>query len=159
MRHHSCGAGWCTLVPFSAVLLAMLGAAWGAEAIRVDQISHKTFEDTVQHLEWSCGGHGLTVVARLDYRNVLAKVDVHTKKSHMLEVMRRAWLKAIVERDPAAALDVPIRIYVYERDDGRTVVSYYRPSATFAAYGKADWQALGRELDDVLSQIVHVATK
>ena len=99
------------------------------------------------------------MVAQLDYRNILAKIDVHAKKSRMLEVMRRAWLKTIVERDPAAALDVPIRIYVYERDDGRTVVSYYRPSATFAAYGKADWHELGQELDDVLRQIVHMATK
>ncbi|MGH8067647.1 MAG: DUF302 domain-containing protein [Candidatus Entotheonellia bacterium] len=159
MKRHSWDAGRYTLVLFSVVFLAMLGAAWDVEAIRIDQISHKAFEDTIQHLEWSCGGYGLTVVAQLDYRNILAKIDVHAKKSRMLEVMRRAWLKTIVERDPAAALDVPIRIYVYERDDGRTVVSYYLPSATFAAHGEAEWHELGQELDDVLRQIVHMATK
>jgi len=77
----------------------------------------------------------------------------------MLQVMRRAWMKTIVEHDPTAALDLPIRINVYERDDGTTVVSYYRPSAMFAAYSKPGLQELGHELDDVIGQIVHLATK
>lgn len=57
------------------------------------------------------------------------------------------------------ALDVPIRIYVYERDDGTTVVSYYRPSPMFVAYNKPGLQELSQELDNVLRPIVHVATK
>jgi uncharacterized protein (DUF302 family) len=67
------------------------------------------------------------VVAQLDYRNVLAKIDVSTRRSRVLEMLRRAWMKTIVEHDPTAALDLPIRVNVYERDDGTTVVSYYRP--------------------------------
>ncbi len=44
-------AGWCHLVTFGAVFFARLGDAWGVEAIRIDQISHKAFGDTVKHLE------------------------------------------------------------------------------------------------------------
>jgi uncharacterized protein (DUF302 family) len=159
MSLHRCAAGWCKFITLNGAFLAMLGTSWSAEALRIDQISQKSFENTIRHLEWNCGGYGLTVVTQLNYQNILAKIDVRTKQSRMLEVMRRAWLETIFERDPAAALGVPLRIYVYERDDGRTVVSYHRPSAIFATYGQPGLQEFGEGLDKVLWEIVHMATK
>jgi hypothetical protein len=39
------------------------------------------------------------------------------------------------------------------------VVSYYRPSAMFGAYGKEGLTALGRQLDTALRELVHTATR
>lgn len=147
------------LIALGAVMLAMAGLARAVEVIRIDHVSHKPFEDTIRQLEWGFGGYGLTVVLQLDYQHVLQKIDVPIKRSRMVEIMRRPWGKTIFEHDPAAALDIPFRVYIYEREDGKTVVSYYQPSSLFTAYGKEGLKELGRELDAALQEIVHVATK
>lgn len=147
------------MLALGVVTLAMAGPARAGEVVRIDQVSHKSFQDTVKHLEWGFGGHGLTVVAQLDYANMLKKIGVHVRRSRMFEVMRRPWAKTVFAHDSAAALDIPVRIYVYERDDGKTVVSYYRPSTLFSAYGKDRLRELGEELDTAVREMVHVATK
>jgi uncharacterized protein (DUF302 family) len=90
---------------------------------------------------------------------VLGKIDIAVKRNRMFEVMRRAWAKVIFEQDAAAALAFPLRIYIYEREDHRVVVSYYRPSAMFGAYGKEGLTALGQQLDTALGELVHAATR
>ena len=51
------------------------------------------------------------------------------------------------------------RIYVYERADGKTVVSYSQPSAIFMAYGHEGLKAFGQALDGKFQAIVQSATK
>jgi uncharacterized protein (DUF302 family) len=152
-------AGGRVLVALALAMLAMPSLATAVEVSLIDHISHKSFEETIKHLEWGFGGYGLAVVAQLDYQDVLGKIDIPVKRSRMFEVMRRAWGKMVFEQDAAAALDLPLRIYIYEREDGRIVVSYYRPSAMFGAYGKEGLTALGRQLDTALRELVHTATR
>ena len=142
-------------------LAAVVGraAAQGTESARISHASGKSFEATVEHLEWQLGGYGINVVSRTDFRSVLVGLGIAARPSLRLEVMRGNWLKTVVEHDASAALELPLRIHVYERDDGDTTVSYNQPSATFGSYGKDVLTEMGHELDATLERVVLAATK
>ena len=125
---------------------------------RIDKVSHKSFGDTVKHLRWAMGGYGMTVAAAFDYQETLKKLKVETGRSVVIEVMRRPWLKSILDYDAAAGLEMPIRIYIYERPEGKTIVSYYKPSVLFGAYQNQALKELGRKLDEKLKAVVDAAT-
>ena len=140
-------------------VLAVTSAAGAAEKAPITRVSSKAFVSTIEHLEWQLGGYGITVVSRLDYRGILENMDVSSRRSQTIEILRRSWAKVVLDSDAAAAIALPLRIYLYERDDGRTVVSYYRPSSQFGDQGNEALMELGRELDSVLEGIVRLATK
>jgi uncharacterized protein (DUF302 family) len=146
------------IVTLGVAAVVTAGVARGAEIVRTEYVSHRSFDHTIKRLEWGFGGYGITVVAQLDYPNVLRKARAQVRPARMFEVLRRPWVKAVFDSDVAAALDIPLRIYVSQRDDGKTVVRYYRPSSVFEAYGKDSLRKLGVELDAVLDEIVRVAT-
>jgi uncharacterized protein (DUF302 family) len=148
------------LLILTAVLAATAaGPALTTDRIRTHRVSERSFEDTLQHLEWGFGGYGITVVARLDHRSLLDEDQGSIRKSGMFLIMRQAWGKFIFENDPTAVLDMPLRVHVYEEETGETVVSYYLPSSVFEAHRNDGLTAMGEELDAMLKAIVHVATK
>ena len=152
-------AGREVLVAHAAAMLVIIGRAPALEGSRIDHVSSKSFDEIIRHLEWGFGGYGLAVVAPLDYQHVLGKIDVAVRRSRMCEVMRRAWAKTTLDHEAAAALDLLVRLYIYEREEGRVVVSYYRPSALFAVYGREGLTALGQQLDTLFRALVHTATR
>ena len=143
----------------AGAMLAGAGLAGAEEGARIEQVSGKSFEDTVKHLQWGFGGYGLTVVAQFDYAPVLDAAGALVRKSRMFEVTRRAWARVVFQSNPAAALDLPLRVHVYEREDGKTLVSYQRPSALLGTHGADALTRLGEELDTALRDLVRVAIR
>ena len=81
---------------FVAVLWLFLVTAaqvGGEESARIALVSQKSFDDTVQHLDWQLGGYGITILSRVDFGSLAETVGVSKKGSLILEVMRRSWLK------------------------------------------------------------------
>lgn len=147
---------------FVAVLWLFLVTAaqvGGEESARIALVSQKSFDDTVQHLDWQLGGYGITILSRVDFGSLAETVGVSKKGSLILEVMRRSWLKTVFEQEPAAALELPLRIYVHERENGETTVSYYRPSGQFGRYALEALTTLGGELDVTLERVVSAAIR
>lgn len=140
-------------------MLAVASAATALEPVRIHRVSEKSFEDTVEQLEWGFGGYGIAVVARLDHRSLLDSKSQPLRKSGMFLIMSQAWGETIFENDPAAVLDMPLRLHVYEDEDAKTVVSYFQPSSVFKVYSNEALDTMGQELDAVLNALVHVATK
>jgi uncharacterized protein (DUF302 family) len=140
-----------------AVLIASLASTAAAEPARIDQVSDRSFDETLQQMEWALGGQAFTIVDRLDYRSLLGKEPESLRKSRLLLVLRRDWGAILVANDPSAALALPFHIHLYERPDGKTVVSYYRPSSLFALDASPRLQALGEEMDAALRAAAQVA--
>jgi uncharacterized protein (DUF302 family) len=142
----------------SALLaVALICAAPARGGDRVEQSSERGFEDTVERLEWVLGGYGVTTVAALDYQQIF-KNDHPGPRAATLEVMRREWAKALLSEDPALGAVLPVRIYVFERPGGPTVVSYERIAASLEGHPREPVRAFGRRLDDKLRAIVSQAT-
>jgi uncharacterized protein (DUF302 family) len=143
---------WAGLTVMS--LLATAAFAAGPEQTR----SQRSFDETVQHLQWAFGGFGVTTVTALDYQQILKKVRVDTGRAAMFEIMRREWLKTLLQADPSLGLSMPVRVYVFEQSDGATIVTYQRPGALTETSDNETVRALGRKLDEKLRLLVTQAT-
>lgn len=146
-----------------ALLMAvgLLASAMGAvaqPAERVDRVSAHDFTSTVKRLESALQRRGFMIVARADHQNMLRVVGATIKGSVTIEFGKPAMGKMYLPAHPEIGLEMPMRMYVWERGDGKAVVSYRRPSAVFAAYGP-DLKTMGETMDVVFDEIAEDATR
>ena len=145
-----------SLVP---VFLSGRALAQTASLVRVDKVSGSSFDKTVSQLETALKGRGMMIVATIDHQNMMSMAGVRIKGSKTLEFGKPDMGKMVLTKSPEAGLETPGRIYVYERADGRTVVSYYKPSGGFASYGKEHTTMAGQMMDQMLEETVAEGTK
>lgn len=148
------------VLPF--LIAGVLGAAALAHsepANRVDRVSNSDFARTVQQVETALKGKGMMIVATIDHQNQMRMVGASLKGSKTIEFGKADLGKMTVVPNPEVGLEFPGKIYVWERGDGKTVVSYYRPAPAFAAYGKDNLKMAGEMMDGMLSEVVSDATK
>jgi len=139
-------------------LMGWAGLAFTQSTDRVDRISNSGFEKTVKQLDTALKGRGMMIAATLDHQNMLRMVGANIRGSKTLEFAKPDMMK-IMSTDPEVGLEMPMKLYVYERTDGKTVVSYYKPSAGFGRYGKDELKMMGQMMDKMYDEIVAEATK
>lgn len=142
----------------AALALATATPVVAQSANRVDRVSARDFETTVKQLETALQSRGFMIVLRADHQNMLRMVGANVKGSHAIEFGKPDMVKMHLPAHPEIGLDMPMRIYVWERADGKTGVSYHRPSAVFAPYGP-DLKMMGDMMDGMFDQIAADATK
>jgi uncharacterized protein (DUF302 family) len=135
------------------------GEVISASLVRVDKVSGSSFDKTVSRLETAISAKGNMIVATVDHQNMASMVGLRLKGSKTLEFGKPDMLKEVLAKSPEAGLEAPARIYVYENTDGKTVVSYYKPSVGFASYGKDHTNMAGQMMDQMLEEIVAEGTK
>ncbi|MBI2455682.1 MAG: DUF302 domain-containing protein [candidate division NC10 bacterium] len=145
---------WLACLVIAAVAL---GAAATARAAgekmlpgRVMAMSKYGFDETVSRVKQAIEGQQMMVVFTADHQAMLQMVGLQTKGMAGIEFFHPRYGKVIVQNDHAAGLDTPLRLVVMEGDMG-TVLTYEKPSHTFAKYPKL--KKLGEELDGVLAAI------
>lgn len=149
-------------IPMFVPALFLLGsvALAGAElANRVDRVSNSGFAETVQRVETALKSRGMMIVATIDHQNMMRMVGASIKGSKTIEFGKADLGKMTVVPNPEVGLEFPGKIYIWERGDGKTVVSYYRPAPALAAYGKDNLKMAGEMMDKMLDGVVAEATK
>lgn len=147
------------VLTLAIVLLGAGSLAWAQSLVRVDQVSNGGFEKTAKQLETALKARGMMIVAAIDHQNMMRMVGGSIKGSKTFEFGKPDMLKMVMPVELAAGLELPHKIYVYERADGKAVVSYYKPSTGFGAYGKDQLKMVGEMVDKMLDEIVAEATK
>ncbi|MBI5410830.1 MAG: DUF302 domain-containing protein [Nitrospirae bacterium] len=122
-------------------------------------MSGSPFQATVQQLEAAVKANRLMVVGQMNHQNMLTMMNMKIKGSQTFEVFHPQYGKTLFENEPAAGIAIPLRLYVYERADGKTVVTYYKLSAAFAPFKHPEMDKLGKTLDGILEAIVEAATR
>lgn len=143
----------------AAFALAAFSIPTVAAEHRVEKVSGGGFARTVERLETAIKKRGMMVVATLDHQNMLRVVGASIRGSKALEFAKPDMMKGILPNDPAVGLEMPLKIYVYERADGKAVLSYYKPSGGFSGYGKEGLTKAGQMMDMMLAEIVAEAAK
>ena len=149
---------WAIFI-LAIVLLAGASLVWAESVVRVDRVSNSDFARTVQQVETALKSRGMMIVATIDHQNMMRMVGASIKGSKTIEFGKPDMGKMTVVPNPESGLEVPHRIYIWERGDGKTVVSYYRAAPVFAAYGKDNLKMAGEMVDKMLDEIVAEATK
>ncbi len=148
-----------TILALAVTLIGTVGPSAAQDARRVDRVSNSDFARTVQQVETALKSKGMMIVATIDHQNMMRMVGATIKGSKTIEFGKPDMGKMTLASNPESGLEMPARIYVWERGDGKAVVSYYRAAPAFAAYGKDNLKRAGEMMDKMLDEIVAEATK
>ncbi|MBI3669664.1 MAG: DUF302 domain-containing protein [Acidobacteria bacterium] len=147
-------------VAFALALLLSQAFSVSAQAQdRVDKVSNGDFARTVKQLETAIKQRGMMIVATIDHQNMLRMVGANIRGSKTIEFGKPDMMKMLLPDNPEIGVEMPLKIYVYEGADGKTVVSYRKLSAAFASYGKEQLASAGQMMDMMLDQIAADAAK
>lgn len=126
---------------------------------RVDKISNKNFAATVKAVETTLQRNGFMVVATIDHQNMLTMVGAKIKGATTIEFGKAEMGKMLLPMAPEAGMEFPGRFYIWERSDGKTVVSYRKPSSGLGTYGNEMLTKMGRDMDGMWSMFAEEAAK
>lgn len=139
------------------VLFALAATATAQD--RVDKMSVKDFSTTVKQAETAIKKRAAMIVATVDHQNMLRMVGASARGSKTIEFGKPDMMKMLVPENPEIALEMPLRIYIFERSDGKAVVSYRKVSGIFAGYGKDQLKQAGQMMDMMLEEIAAEAAR
>lgn len=125
---------------------------------RVDVVSAQPYAKTVDNLTTALKEQGMMIVATIDHQNMLSMTGASIKGAKTIEFGKPDMGKMLLPMHPEVGLEMPGKVYVWERPDGKTVVSYYKASAGFSTYDAEEVRKAGEMMDMMVSQIVQKAT-
>jgi uncharacterized protein (DUF302 family) len=128
-----------------------------AQSERVTHTVRTPFQDVVATLQKAVQDHKMVLVCEADAQKGAAARGVKIRGNRVLMVFRNDLAVRLLEAEPEAGFEAPLRIYVHENADGSTTVSYRTPSAVFAPYRHAEVRAVATALDPLIKAIVDEA--
>ncbi len=125
---------------------------------RVAVESGKSFKDVSKSIEKLVAKSGMMVMAEVDQGKMLSMAGLKLNAKLFL-IGNPNVGKQIFEQDRGAGLYVPLRIFVYEDKDGKTYVSYDRPSALMGQFDNKKVAMVGKMLDEKIEGLAAMAAK
>ncbi len=113
----------------TAVALSMAAVPDAAESDIIKVKSAGDVATTMDALEAAVTGAGATVFARVDHAGGAAKVDLELAPEQLLIFGNPKLGTPAMQDDPLAGLFLPLKVLVYQDEDGQTWLAYEDPAA------------------------------
>jgi uncharacterized protein (DUF302 family) len=124
---------------------------------RFDAAEMRGFKDdphgAAERLRKSSGDDGLLLFDVLDHGS-LAAVHGKARKAKQYVVGNPLIAARMTRHDIRAGLYAPLRLFVFEDDDGSTRVEFDRPSSLFGQFRSAAVDAVAQDLDSKLRDLI-----
>jgi uncharacterized protein (DUF302 family) len=104
------------------------------DGLVVTRRSPWSMADTVARLSAVISARGMEVFAVIDHSGKARDVGLHLRDTKLVIFGSPTAMTPVIEAAPLAALDLPLRVVVWE-DGYRTLVSYPAPAAVAHRYG------------------------
>jgi uncharacterized protein (DUF302 family) len=125
---------------FNAEVLKTLAAGEGTEKVR-------------EKIEAMVGPSGFMLFSTSDH-GVLLRLAGQKKKAIQYLVGNPLFAMEMTQHDIRASLYAPLRVLLYENEQGKTCVEYDKPSSLFGQFGSAKVTEVATMLDRKLEQLV-----
>ena len=125
----------------------------------VAQESKWSVDQTVARIELALKAQKVPVFAEFDHDDNARKADMTLRPTHVVVFGNPAVGTRLMQANPTAALDLPLRVVVFEDDRGRVWVGYRRLDALADEHGIKDSETLAtmtRALDSLVAKAVNV---
>lgn len=135
------------------ILTAVIAVSTMVAAIaqeRVDVVSSKNFKQTIEALNKAIKSKSMMVVATVDHQNMLKMVGTKIGGATTIEFGKPDMGKMLFSMHPEAGLEMPARIYVYEKG-GKVTMSFYK--SNYTKYDKM-LAEMDKMMDMMCSEIV-----
>ena len=151
--------GFLRRITLLASLLAVFAATTVfAQEARVSIPGSKSFDQTVEAFKMAVSKGGMMVMSTVDQGNMLKMTGLDMKGTLFL-VGNPNVGKQVFEKDPAAGLYLPMRVYIYQGSDGKTYLSYDKPSVVLRPFNNASIDQTAAMLDQKLDMLTHMVAQ
>lgn len=123
----------------------------------VEKVVGKPYAATVARVEAAVKGANMIIVGEPNYQAMQRMVGREIKGAKAYFIFRPNLGIPIFEKDVNAALEVPLKVLIYDKGGSQTVIRYRKPSNAFADYNGLD--GLGRDLDELMEKITDAAAR
>jgi uncharacterized protein (DUF302 family) len=145
------------LLPLSLVFAGLVTLPASAQESRVTVESTHTYEQTVDKLKEAVGHGGMMVMAEVDQGHMLSMTGLNLKATLFL-VGNPTVGKKLFDQNHGVGLYVPLRVFVYEDKDGKTFVSYDKPSSLLQQFNDKQIDMVASMLDQKIQGLAQMAT-
>lgn len=121
--------------------------------------SKNSFEATVNKFKETVVKEGFFVLLEADHQKMLSMVGKDIKGSISIHFAKPQMGAMLLEAEPKAAVEMPMRVAIRELDNGDVVVIYYSPSYLFSHYENEKLKMMGENMDKMIAAFVEAATK
>jgi uncharacterized protein (DUF302 family) len=145
-------------VKIGVLVMILLGASAQSSRLLAQDNSLRTvqskvsFDHTVKSLRQLVSKNGMMVLSELNQGNVLSMTGLKLN-AESLFVGNPNIGKKLFTADRGVGIVVPVRVNVYENTDGKTYVSYFKPSAQLTRFKNENIRKIARMLDEKLAKI------
>ncbi len=142
-----------------ASLEARLGVLGNTdELVRQVSEAHASWEQITQAIEQRLGASGFSIFSKVEQGQLLSLAG---KPRRVVQYAIGNPLLAIqmIEHVPEVALYAPLRLAVYEEEQGKTFIAYDRFSSLLAQYQRAEIAAIAKLVEQKLEELVAEATR
>jgi uncharacterized protein (DUF302 family) len=120
--------------------------------------SHYSFSQTKDKLKGSIERRNLKTILEINHNELVERpmgiAGIKGKNIVTLGFLGQKMGQEVLQAEPKAALEIPLRIAIRELEDGRVDIVYYQPSYLFKHYQNKDLEKLSGKLDALVGSIV-----
>ncbi len=109
-------------------------------------------------IEAMAGPSGFMLFGKTDHGSLL-RIASQTRKAIQYVVGNPLFALQMTQHDIRASLYAPLRVLLYQNEEGKTCVEYDRPTSLFGQFGHAEITATAAMLDRKLDALVSVAIR
>lgn len=114
--------------------------------------SKAAFDQTVKNLRQLVSKNGMMVLSELNQGNVLSMTGLKLNAVSLF-VGNPNIGKKLFTADRGVGIVVPVRVNIYENTNGKTYVSYFKPSAQLAGFNNENIRKIAKMLDEKLAKL------
>ncbi len=118
------------------------------------QESSKSFADAVSGIKGVITDSGMSIIFEANHQNMIAMVGGSTTPSLTIGFARPQLGKTLLDAEPLASMEMPMRIAIRELSDGKVFLIHYQPSSLFANYNNPKLDKLGKKMDQMINKII-----
>lgn len=142
------------VLPMFAFLLLAIPAS-SAERVRFQ--TQAPFPKSAAALMESIQKNKMGLVTHANAQAGAASRGVKIRGNQVIGVFRPDFAIRMLKASVEAGIEAPVRIYIYENEDGTATIAYIRPSDVFRSYSNPDLDEMAKELDVIFARIVQDA--
>lgn len=123
----------------------------------VEKVINQPYAQVVAKIEAAIKAARFMVIGEPNYQQMQRMVGRERRGAKAYFIFRPDLGTPVFDNDYNAAMEIPLKILVYEADRNKTVVRYKLPSSALADYRGLG--SLGSDLDKMLDSILAAASK
>lgn len=124
--------------------------------------SHYSFSQTISKLKGAMEERNFTAIFEINHNEIveetMAMAGIEGRNIITLGFFGPKMGQEVLQAEPKAALEMPLRIAVREWEDRKVDVIFYQPSYLFEHYQNKQLDKLSRKFDNLVGSIILEAT-